>query len=95
MKREHIIRVVERYISRLREAQIPKSRMNPARTFGSLTQEEVLAHAHYLCARIKSSDPAEKHEAKTMRHLAAAQMCLSFANWYTLEELMDHNRELY
>lgn len=95
MKREHIIRVVESYIARLKEAQIPKQRMNPDRTFGSLSTEEVLAHAHYLCVRIKSSDPAVKHQAKTMRHLAAAQMCLSFANWYTLSELMGHNRELH
>lgn len=91
MEHEHVIRVVERYISRLREAQIPKQRMNPDRTFGSLSREEVLAHAHYLCANIKS-DPSAMHLTKAMRHLAAAQMCLSFANWYTLSELMEHNR---
>lgn len=95
MAREKIDRVVENYLSRLKEEQIPKKRMDTSRTFGSLTEEEILSHAHYLCSRIKSGDPAPKHEAKMMRHLAAAQMCLSFANWYTLDDLMLHNSDLY
>lgn len=95
MTRAHMIRMVETYIARLKAENVPKRRMDTARTFGSLSRDEILAHAHHLCARIVSSDPAPKHMAKTMRHLAAAQMCLSFANWYTLDELMQHNRELY
>lgn len=92
MTTEKIISVIEIYEKRLREADIPKIRMDPQRTFGSLTKEEMLAHAHFLCdgIRIYAKDPEK--EGKTGRHLASIQLCLSFAGWYTLKDLMDHNR---
>jgi hypothetical protein len=37
-----------------------------------------------------AKDPGK--EGKTNRHFASIQMCLSFAGWYTLEELKSHNR---
>ncbi len=80
------------YEERLRQANVPKARMDIKKTFGELTRDELLAHAHFLCDGVKeyAVDPAKKR--KTGSHLTAVQMCLSFAQWYTLEDLMNHNR---
>jgi len=91
MDYEKVISVVEMYEERLHREGIPKIRIDPKRTFASLTREEMLAHAHFL------TDGAKKYarEGKLRKmgsHLTAIQMCLSFAGWYTLEELMNHNR---
>ena len=92
MTAEKIISVIEMYEKRLREADVPKVRMDPRRTFQSLTQEEMLAHAHFLCdgAKKYATDPEKQRKAGS--HLTSIQLCLSFAGWYTLQELMDHNR---
>ncbi len=92
MTKEKIISVIEMYEERLRNSSVPKIRMDPKRTFGSLTLDEILAHAHYLCDGVKKNakDPCKLR--KTGSHLTAVQMCLSFAGWYTLEDLMNHNR---
>jgi len=91
---EKIISVIEMYEARLREEGVPKVRMDPGRTFGDPSKEELLAHAHFLCDGVKvfARDPARQR--KTGSHLTSVQMCLSFAGWYTLQELMDHNRPL-
>ncbi len=94
MTPEKIISVVEMYEKRLAQAGIPKTRMDPKRTFGSLTSEERLAHAHYLCDGVRTAAYAPGKFGKANRHLASVQLCLSFADWYTLEELMGHNRTL-
>ncbi len=80
------------YEKRLVEHGVPKIRMNPKRMFASLSQEEMLSHAHFLCSGVKTYAMEPEKQRKTGSHLAAVQMCLSFAGWYTLEELMDHNR---
>ncbi len=92
MTPEKIISVIKMYEKRLRAADVPKERMDPKRTFYALSDFELLKHAHYLCEGVKeyAKDPAKLR--KTGSHLTAVQMCLSFAAWYTLEELMDHNR---
>jgi len=92
MTPEKIISVVKMYERLLLEAGVPKVRMNPKRTFASCSKEELLAHAHYLTDGIKeyAKDPARQR--KTGSHLTAIQMCLSFAGWYTLEDIMNHNR---
>ena len=91
MNSEKVISVVEMYEEKLREAGVPKIRMNPKRTFASLSREEMLAHAHFLTDGVK--EYARDGKLRKMgSHLTAIQMCLSFAGWYTLEDLMDHNK---
>jgi len=92
MTPEKIISVIEMYERRLHEEGILKGRIDPHRTFGDLTKSELLSHAYFLCDGVKiyAQDPEKRR--KTGSHLTAIQMCLSFAGWYTLEELMDHNR---
>jgi len=91
MDSEKIISVVEMYEKRLRDVGVPKIRMNPKRTFASLSREEMLAHAHFLTDGVK--EYAKEGKLRKMgSHLTAIQMCLSFAGWYTLEDLMNHNK---
>ena len=91
MDSEKVISVVEMYEKKLREAGIPKIRMDPKRTFASLNREEILAHAHFLTDGVK--EYAKEGKLRKMgSHLSAIQMCLSFAGWYTLEDIMNHNK---
>ena len=94
MTPEKIISVIKMYEQRLREAGVPKTRMDPRQTFESLSREEILAHAHFLCDGVKEYAREPQKQRKTGSHLTAIQMCLSFAGWYTLEEIMDHNRPI-
>ncbi|MBU1091574.1 hypothetical protein KKA27_01805 [Patescibacteria group bacterium] len=89
-----IISVIEMYEDLFRKALIPKIRMDPKRTFASLSNKEMLAHAHFLTDGVKQFAKDPEKRRKTGSHLTAIQMCLSFANWYTLEELMEHNRRV-
>lgn len=93
MTPQKIIALAGRYEEELAALRIPKRRMEPERTFGSLTREESLAHARYLCEGVKeyAADP-EKY-GKANRHLTSVQMILSYAGLYTLSELMEQNRE--
>lgn len=92
MTTEKMIAVIEMYEDRLRVTGIPRTRMNPSRTFASLSKQECLQHAFALCEGAKefARDPERRRKAGS--HLAAIQMCLGFAGWYTLQDLMDHNR---
>lgn len=92
MTSEKIISIIEMYEKRLRAEGVPKVRMDPKRTFGSLSKEEALAHAHYLCDGVKkyAADPAKQR--KVGSHLTSVQFCLGIAHWYTLEDFMNHNR---
>ena len=92
MKPEKIISVVEMYEKRLKQEGVVKRRMDTKCTFKSLNKKQLLEHAFYLVDGIKIyvKDPAKQR--KTGSHLTAIQMCLSFAGWYTLEDLMSHNR---
>lgn len=92
MTPEKIISVITMYEERLLKEGVPKQRMDPKRTFASLTKEEILAHVHYLIDGVKEYATTPDKEGKTGRHLGSIQMCLSFAGWYTLEDLMNHNR---
>lgn len=91
MTPDKIILLTKRYEERLSGLHIPRVRMDVRRTFGFLNEEEILAHAHYLCGGIPefAYDPGKW--GKTNRHYTAVQMCLSYADWYTLEDLMNHN----
>jgi len=90
MTPEHITKVVEIYVGRLEAMEIHPIRMHPSRTFQSLSPSEILMHARHLCETVKEHNGV--NQEKTARHLAALQMCLSFAGLYTLDTLMDHNR---
>ncbi len=92
MTPDKIVAVITMYERRLRDALVPKVRMDPKRTFGSLNKDEHLAHAHFLCGGAKEFARDPEKYGKANRHLTAVQMCLSFAGWYTLEDLMNHNR---
>lgn len=89
---QKIISLIERYEGELATLGIPKQRMDPSRTFASLSREEILAHAHHLCAGVKEYARNPDQQGKTGRHLASVQLCLSFAGLYTLEELMAQNK---
>ncbi|MDO8742648.1 MAG: hypothetical protein Q7J45_03925 [bacterium] len=92
--KEAVVAIIEGYECRLRGAGIPKNKMDPRRTCESLNMFEILAHAHYLCDGVKEFAGNPRKQRKMGSHLAAVQMFLSFAGWYTLQELMDHNRPL-
>ena len=94
MNSEKIISIIEMYERRLRKEDIPKIRMDPKRTFASLNKKEILAHAHFLTDGVKEYAKDDSRQRKAGSHLTAIQMCLSFAGWYTLEELMNHNKPL-
>lgn len=92
MTPKKIVEVARFYLDQLYIQDVVPVRMDPTRTFGSLTPSEHLSHAaHLICNVLMYID--ENKVGKAMRHLSAAQMNLSCANWYTLRELMDHNRE--
>lgn len=89
------------YKRRLLAEGVGPERMDPSRTFGSLSRRELLRHARYLAENVlklaenvRFTGSAEDYEAfgKLNQHLTAMQMCCSFAENYTLEELMNHNR---
>lgn len=92
MDPQKVIDVVSMYEEELKKQGIPKGRIDPKKTFKEATYDEILAHAHYLIDGVKKYALNPGQEGKTGRHLASVQMCLSFAGWYTLEELMNHNR---
>lgn len=89
---QKIVSLIEQYEKEIAALGISKRRMDPSRTFASLSREELLAHAHYLCDGVKEYALDPELQRKTGSHLTAVQMCLSFAGLYTLQELMEHNR---
>ena len=92
MTTKKVLEVVSLYRRRFEDEGIPKKRMNIKRSLGSLTSADRLAHAHFLLDGIEQYAQQPEQEGKTGRHLASVQMILSFENWYTLEQLMAHNR---
>ncbi len=91
MTREKILSIVEIYRQQFEQRRIPKKRMDTSNTIGSLTSIERLMHAHYLLDGVVEFAHNPAKEGKTARHLASVQMILSLENWYTLDELMNHN----
>lgn len=72
--------------------QIPKTQVPPKTYFGKLSEKELLAHAHFLCDEVRKHAEDPEHWGKANRLFASLQMCLSFAGWYTLEEMQNMNR---
>ena len=91
MTEQKIQQVAAMYRARLKHFKIPQVRMDPNRTLRELTDVEALAHAHFLLDGIEAY-AEDRREGKCGRHLGAVQMILSYAGWYTLEDLMHHNR---
>lgn len=87
-----IISVVEIYERRFQKEEVPKVRLDLSRTFASASRAELLAHAHFLLGGIKEYAVNPGKVSKTGRHLGFVQALLSVAGWYTLEDLMNHNR---
>lgn len=87
-----ILAQTKRYDEQLAAEGVIPARTDPTRTFGSLSRAELLAHARYLAQGIPAfvDDPGKWGKAN--RHYTALQMCLSFADRYTLQDLMEHNR---
>jgi hypothetical protein len=94
MSPEHIEKIVDAYVLRLEEIGVIALRMETDRTFKSLSNVEILQHSKHLCINIltflyklynlKSNDEHYNDlKEKTNRHLAALQVCLSFAGLYT------------
>lgn len=94
MTPQKILEVICMYEARLAAEGVPKKRISPGQSFGTCSSQEILAHAHYLCDTAKEYAQDPERQGKANRHLTALQMCLSFANWYTLEQLMEHNRPI-
>ncbi len=75
----------------LREG-VPKIQMDENRTFGSLSIDERLAHAHFLCEGAKKYIMNPEQYGKANRHLTAIQMLMSFADIFTLRDLKNQSR---
>ncbi len=79
MTPEKVTHIIEMYEQRLRANHIGKKRIDPRRTFASLSKKEMLEHAHFLCDGAKALCKDPEKQRKTGSHLTAIQMCLSFA----------------
>jgi hypothetical protein len=91
MDTQKMISVIETYRVQLAAAGVPKEQLAKDRCFGDASPDELLAHAHFLCDGAKEYAAKPAQYGKANRHLTSIQMCLSFARWYTLGELMAHN----
>ncbi len=94
MRSEKILSVVAMYRNQLNEVGVSPLRINPNRSFADCTKQEILQHACYLCENIKNhvEENGDFKMGKLNRHLSSIQMLLSFAGWYNLDDLMNHNR---
>jgi|SRR3989344_3032521 len=92
MTPEKIISIIEKYEEELARYNAERKRVKTSWTFRDAPRACVLDHAYYLCTGAKEFARDPERQGKANRHFAAIQMCLSFAGWYTLEELMNHNR---
>ena len=92
MTPERIILIIENYERKLRDNGIPKVRMDLHKTLRDLDRLDLLAHAHFLCEGAKEYARDADRQDKANRHFTAIQMCLSAAGWYSLEDLLRHNK---
>ena len=90
METEHIKKVVLMYKKRLELRNIQPQRMNIKMT--PPLESEVLPHAHYLVNSVLHYLKHDDKYGKINRHLSSIQNCLLFAGWYTISDLMKHNK---
>jgi len=91
MTPDKILAVAQTYSTILQAQGISPARIDPSCSFSTQTNSSLLQHALYLCVGIAEFAGDPDKIGKANRHLAAAQMCLSFAGLYTLDELCRHN----
>jgi hypothetical protein len=90
MTTEKILEVLAIYDARFKKEKITPRRMDPKKI--PRTKIQKLRHACFLIGGIKEYVKDPDKEGKTGRHLGSLQTLLWCAEWYTLEELMNHNR---
>ena len=90
MEQRKIQSVIELYRKRFEEVGIQKKRMEPNEFFSS--KQQMLEHAHFLLEGILEYSQNPEQRGKTGRHLGSVQTLLWCAEWYTLDEIMNHNR---
>ena len=91
MEPEKIRSVVALYRTRFEAEGIPKKRMAVEQCCPK-TKEEMLAHAHYLLDGVDEFSRNPEKVGKTGRHLASVQTLLVVTGWYSLEDVMNHNK---
>lgn len=91
MTPEKIVRVVANYRNVLTAAGVKQKCIKKNHTLASCTRLEIIAHALYLIDQFPRID-IERQFGKANRHLSAIQTCLSFAGYYSLDEIEQHNR---
>lgn len=92
MKPEKIRLVAEAHLALLRSKGVVSKRIDTSCSFSQIPREGLLAHASYLLEGLLTFVNQEGKYGKANRHLTAAQMCLSFAGIYTLDELREANK---
>ena len=92
MTPKKIAQIVQQYSALLQQEGITPRRIDPNSSFANKSPCELLEHALYLCEQLPSFVFVAGKFGKANRHLTAIQMCLSFADRYTLNELRAHNR---
>lgn len=92
MTPEKIKMVIDTYRADLLMHGVVAKRMNLQDSFGSLSAQHILAHALHLCDTTEEHLGSAESWGKANRHFGSLQTLLSVAGWYTLEQLMEHNR---
>lgn len=92
MDQVKIMSVVRDYKALFVEKGVSIQRIETSCKFSEVSEDAVLAHAHHLVENIINFIDDKRDSGKIHRHFAALQMCLSFAGWYSLDDLMNHNR---
>jgi len=90
MEREKIHALANKYAELW--PQIKPKRIDPKLAFSRYTSIGLMAHIKYLAINLREYALDPEKYGKANRHLGAIQTLLSVVGWYTLEELMDHNR---
>ena len=96
MTTEKILEVVTLYRKRFETEKVHKERMDLFSHFSFSNQEvakrKMLEHAYYLLDGVEEFARNPDKIGKTNRHLGSIQTLLLISGWYTLDELMNHNR---
>ncbi len=91
MEKDKIISIIEMYQERFKKEGVFKRRMDTS-SKERLRKDEMLAHAHFLTEGVLEFVKNPEKKGKTGRHLGSMQMLLRCAGWYSLDELMNHNK---
>ena len=89
-----ITQILTEYKNYLESKNVYANRIQTNKTFRDYKDDPllILSHALYLVHGALVIAQNKDKYGKLNRHLTAAQMCLSFAGVYTLDELMAHNK---